>query len=57
MQKIRPISQNFKEILTFENLEKMRFCHNLTYKNFLDRGLIYWIFSYLYVFKKSFFAI
>ena len=33
MQKIRPISQNFNEILTFENLEKMRFCHTLTYKN------------------------
>ena len=45
MQKIRPISQNFKGILTFENLEKMRFCHTLTYENrrnslnFLDRGL------------------
>ena len=33
MQKIRPISQNFNEILTFENLEKMRFCHTLTYEN------------------------
>ena len=31
MQKIRPISQNFNEI--FENLEKRRFCHSLTYEN------------------------
>ena len=27
MQKIGPLSQNFNEILTFENLETMRFCH------------------------------
>ena len=45
MQKIGPISQNFNEILTFENMETMRFCHTLTYENrrnslyFLDRGL------------------
>ena len=49
MQKIRPISQNFNEILTFENFEKMRFRHTLTYENhcnslnFLDRGHIFWI--------------
>ena len=49
MQKIRPISQDFNEILTFENVEKMRFCHTLTYENrhnalnFLDRGLEYCI--------------
>ena len=33
MQKIRPISQNFNEILTFENWEQMRLCHTLTYEN------------------------
>ena len=33
MQKIGPLSQNFNEILTFENLETMRFCHTLTYEN------------------------
>ena len=60
MQKIGPISQNFNEILTFENMETMRFCHTLTYENrrnslnFLDRGLIFCTFSYLYVFKKSY---
>ena len=49
MQKIRPISQNFNEILTFENWEQMRFCHTLTYENrrnslnFWDRGLKFWI--------------
>ena len=49
MQKIGPISQNFNEILTFENMETMRFCHTLTYENrrnslnFWDRGLIFWI--------------
>ena len=32
-QKIGPISQNFNEILTFENLETMRFRHTLTYEN------------------------
>ena len=31
IQKIRPVSQNFNEILTFEILEKMRFCHTLTH--------------------------
>ena len=29
MQKIGPISQNFNEILTFEKMETMRFCHTL----------------------------
>ena len=49
MQKIGPISQNFDEILTFENMVTMRFCHTLTYENrrnslnFLDRGLIFCI--------------
>ena len=63
MQKIGPLSQNFNEILTFENLETMRFCHTLTYENrrnslnFLDRGLIFWPFSYLYVFRISYLAI
>ena len=33
MQKIRRISQNFNEILTFENFEKLRFCYTLTYEN------------------------
>ena len=33
MQIICPRSQNFNEILTFENMETMRFCHTLTYKN------------------------
>ena len=33
MQKIRPIFQNFNKIFTFGNLEKMRFCHTLTYEN------------------------
>ena len=49
MQKNRPTSQNFNEILAFENLKKMRFCHTLPYENrrnwlhFLDTGLIFWI--------------
>ena len=33
MQKIRPISQNFNEILTFENFETLRFCQTFTYEN------------------------
>ena len=47
MQKIRPISKNVNKLLTFENLDKMKFCHTLTYENrrnllnFLDTGLIF----------------
>ena len=43
------IASKTQGIFTFENLEKMRFCHTLTYKNcrnllnFLDRGLKFWI--------------
>ena len=33
LQKIKPISQNFNEILTFENFKTLRFCQTLTYKN------------------------
>ena len=49
LQKIRPISENFNDILTFENFETLRFCQTLTYENrhnllnFLDGGLIFWI--------------
>ena len=32
MQKIRPVSQNFNAILTFENFETLIFCQTLTYK-------------------------
>ena len=49
MQKIRPVSQNFNEILTLENFETLRFCYTWTYENrrnslnLLDRVLIFWI--------------
>ena len=33
MQKIGPIPQNFNEILTFENMKTIRFCHTLTNEN------------------------
>ena len=33
MQKIRPISQKFTEILRFKNFEITRFCCTLTYEN------------------------
>ena len=45
-----------------KNSMDLRFRHNLTHENghnslnFWDRGLIFWTFSYLYVFKKSYFA-
>ena len=49
MQKIRPISQKFTEILRFENFEITRFCFTLTYKNcrnslnFWDTKVKFWI--------------
>ena len=62
MQKIRPISKSFNEILPFKNFKKMRFCHTLTYRNrrnslnFLDTELIFWIYSSLYIIYKWYFA-
>ena len=59
MQNFRPLSKKFSEISRFEKFEFMIFCLTLTHKNgrnsfnFRYRGLIFWIFSYLYVFKKS----
>merc|ERR1711954_20454 len=50
-------SQKVSDILRFEIFLDLRFCHDLTHENgrnslnFLDRGLIFWIFSYLYVLK------
>ena len=46
MQKIIPISQNYSEILTFENLDKMRFCHTLTYEN-RQNSLNFWEFFWI----------
>merc|ERR1711954_22930 len=53
-------SQKVSDILRFENFLDLRFCHDLTHENgrdslnFSERGLIFWIFSYLYVLKKSY---
>ena len=53
-------SQKVSEILRFENFMDLRFCHDLTQENgrnllnFWDRGLIFRTFSYLYMFKKSY---
>ena len=55
-------SQKLDEISGFENLKKLRFRLGLTHENsrnslnFLDTGPIFWIFSYLYVCKKSYLA-
>ena len=49
MQKIRPISQKFTEILRFKNFGLTRFCCTLTYENcrnslnFWDTKVIFWI--------------
>ena len=38
MQKIRPISQKFTEILRVKNFEIMIFCCTLTYENCCNKG-------------------
>ena len=49
MQKIRPISKKFTEILRFKNFETTRFCCTLLYEscrnlfNFQDTKVIFWI--------------
>ena len=55
-------SKKVSEILRYENFMDMRFRHDLTHENdrhslnFWDRVLIFWTFSDLYVFKKSYLA-
>ena len=39
MQKIRPISQDYNQILAFKKVEKMRFCHTLTYEDINTHSL------------------